>query len=151
MENTGFGGLDNELGTGAPQAVITVAEPEKPKRRMFYEWIVGGNSYRLKLNTSMICKLEEKFGRNLLDVVTANGVPPLAQMLTIVQGAMAPWNHQTSYRDVQALFDKYVSEGGNQMDFYGEVIMQIMAVSGFFTDAQAQELTKKMQEATQML
>ena len=148
MSNTRFGGLDQELNEGE---AIAVVEPEKPKRKMFYEWMVGGDAYKMKLNTSTICILEEKFKHNLLDVVTSNGVPPLAHMLTIAQGAMAPWNHKMDYRTVQALFDKYVSEGGNQMDFYTEVIMQVMAVSGFFTDVQAQEITKKMQEASQML
>lgn len=149
-------GLDRELGHGADteehNAIsLCPKETEKPKRKMFYEWEVSGQTYRLKLNTSIICKLEEKFRTNLLNVISQDGVPPLAQMITIVQGAMAPWNHSISYADVQKIFDKYVLEGGNQLSFYSDVIMGTMAVSGFFTDDQARTITENIKDMETMI
>lgn len=144
-------GLDRELGMAKSEPAIAVVEGNKPARRMFYDWEVGGNVYKMKLNTSMICVLENKFKRNLLSVITDDGIPPLQIMLTVAQAAISPWNHKVDYSDVQKLFDKYVSEGGNQMDFYTNVIMQTMAVSGFFTEAQAKEITEKMKTATAMI
>jgi hypothetical protein len=94
----------------------------------------------------MICKLEEKYRTNLLNVISGNGIPPLAQMLTIIQAAMIPWNHGIGYKDVQKIFDQYVSEGGNQLKLYTEVIIGTMAVSGFFTEKQAKEIMEKMED-----
>lgn len=139
MEN---GGLDEELGisekkeAGGPKLV-------KDERRPFYEWEVGGETYRMKLTTNMTCKLEEKYKTNLLNLISSDSIPKLSVMLTIVQAAMIPWHHGTDYKKVQGLFDKYVEEGGDQLTFYAEVVMGALAVSGFFTKKQARELTDK--------
>lgn len=156
MNDMEMNGLDQELGYGSesqnqvPSNVRSFGQ-EKPKRKMFYEWEVGGQTYRLKLSTSIICKLEEKYRTNLLNVVSQDGIPPLTQMLTIVQGAMAQWNHSMTYKDVQKLFDRYVSEGGNQLSLYSDVVMGTMAVSGFFTESQARDIAEKMQEMETMM
>jgi hypothetical protein len=144
-----FNGLDQELELEEQNNIVEI-QP-KTKRKMFYEWEVDGVSYKLKLQTSVICKLEEKFGCNLLDVISKDGIPPLTHMLTIAQGAMAPWNHKMKYSDVQKLFDRYTEEGGDQLSFFSNVIMGTMAVSGFFTQSQAEELTEKMKQAELMM
>lgn len=154
MENTNMYGLDDELGfddDSQEEIGIQAVKPEKPKRKMFYEWEVGGTPYKLKLNTAMICKLEEKFRTNLLNVVSSDGIPTLSQMLTIIQGAMAPWQHNTGFKNVQKLFDRYVSEGGNQLSLYTDVIMGTMAVSGFFTEEQAANIVEELKEAETMM
>jgi hypothetical protein len=52
---------------------------------------------------------------------------------------------------VQKLFDRYTEEGGDQLSFFSNVIMGTMAVSGFFTQSQAEELTEKMKQAELMM
>ena len=52
---------------------------------------------------------------------------------------------------VQKLYDRYVEEGGDQMKLYTNVIMGIMAVSGFFTAEQAEAMEDKLEAATQQM
>lgn len=122
---------------------------EKKKRKPFAYWTVGGRDYKLKLNTSTIVKLEEKFKRNLLDLL--NGVPPLSVMLTITQAAMKEWEHGIKYADVQRLFDQYCDEGGTQLTFMTDVLMEIYKVSGFFSESQSDAMDEKIQEAKEMM
>ena len=122
---------------------------EKKKRKPFAYWTVGGRDYKLKLNASTIVKLEEKFKRNLLDLL--NGVPPLAVMLTITQAAMKEWEHGIKYADVQRLFDQYCDEGGTQLTFMTDVLMEIYKVSGFFSESQSEAMDEKIQEAKEMM
>lgn len=122
---------------------------EMPKRKAFHTWTVKGTDYRMKLTTSMISKLEERFGNtNLLMIVS--DLPPLKTMLTIAQAAMAPWNHGIKYSDVEGIFDNYVEEGGNQIAFYKDHLMECMNVSGFFTENQAETMKKAMEDMDQI-
>jgi len=123
--------------------------PEKKKRPSFAVWTVGGEEYKLKLTTAVICQLEDKFKRNLLNLL--DGVPPLAVMLTITQGAMKTWNHGMKYADVQNLFDKYCEEGGTQLTFMTDVLMEIYKVSGFFSEDQQAAMDEKLEEAREVM
>lgn len=150
----GFFGLDSNSEVKASEVektVETVAEAEKPKRKFFYIWDVAGESYKLKLDSTMTCRLEEKFRQNLLNVISGDGLPPLGIMLTIIQAAMLKFQHGVAIEKVQKIYDAYVEEGGSQMKLYSDVIMGIMAVSGFFTTDQVEMLENKIKASTQLL
>lgn len=44
------------------------------------------------------------------------------------------------------LFDKYVEEGGSQIDLYKNVVIPTLAVSGFFTPKMAAEILEATDE-----
>lgn len=119
---------------------------EMPKRKAFHIWTVNGVDYRMKLTTNMIGKLEEKFGNTNLMLIVGD-LPPLKTMLTIAQASIVPWNHGIKYSDIERIFDNYVAEGGSQLDFYKDHIMGCMNVSGFFTENQADSLSRAMENA----
>ena len=140
-------GLDDEMKTGEAGTEIVSLEPEKKKRNPFAYWTVGGKVYRMKLNTSTICRLEEKFKCNLMSILSRYGdLPPLYVMLTIVQGAMLPWEHGIKYDKVQELFDRYCEEGGTQLSFMTDVVMPIYQVSGFFSQDQQESMDRKLED-----
>ncbi|WP_373267128.1 DUF6096 family protein [Hungatella hathewayi] len=140
-------GFDEELEEKEEDEKVVSLE-DKKKRRPFAYWEVGGKTYKMKLTTQNICRLEDKFKTSLLNVLFGAGsVPPLSVMLTITQVAMLPYNHKIKYEDVQALFDKYCEEGGTQMIFMTDVFMEIYKVSGFFTEDQAEEMDRRLEEA----
>lgn len=146
-------GMDEELNTEKEKAEEKiVAMPEKRKKSFAY-WKVGDREYRLKLTTEQICKLEEKYRCNLLTLLLQNsgGMPALGIMLTVVQSAMLPWEHGIKYKDVQSAFDKYVEDGGTQLTLFSDVIMQILMVSGFFTENQQEDLTEKMEDVKELM
>lgn len=143
-------GLDDE--NVKDESVTEETGTEKKKRAPFAYWNVGGREYKLKLTTAVICQLEDKFKCNLLNILSnSGGVPPLAVMLTITQGAMKSWEHGIKYADVQAMFDKYCEEGGTQLSFMADVLMPIYSVSGFFSEDQQTEMDRKLEEAKEVM
>ena len=124
-----------------------VEAEEKPKRRPYYAWEVGGEVYKLVLTTDAITTLERKYKRNLLMLISDDGIPPLSTMLTIVQGAMLKYHHGLNANKVKAIYDTYIEEGGSQADFMTDVVMPTFSVSGFFT----QDMTEEMMEQKDLI
>lgn len=144
MNDELLGGLDEEQG----EATIVSVEECKKKRKAFHEWEVNGTYHKLKLKTGMIERLESKYRDNLLNVISKDGFPPLSVMLTVIQAAIQPWEHNISYKDVVALYDSWVDNNdGNQMELLNKVVIPTMAVSGFFTPDHAKSILSSLNEA----
>lgn len=120
----------------------------KPRRMPYAVWTVGGTEYKLRLTASDIGKLEQKYRRNLLIYLTDDGLPAVADMLTVIQASMRTYHHGMTFLAVQGLFDTYVDEGGDQTALMGDVLMPLLAVSGFFTPSQAETLTQEVKDLT---
>lgn len=146
MEN--LQGLDIDKQSTKKTEII----PIKVKRKPFHIWEVDGVGHKMKLNTGMIAQLENKYRRNLLNIISDDGLPPLSVMLTIAQAAITPWEHGITYQGVEKLYDTWVeNDGGSQTDLLSEVIVPAMAVSGFFTPAQAEQILEQMGKSTRLL
>lgn len=147
-----LGGIDEEVGKEEmEQDNITNIADGKPKRRPFHYWEVRDTTYKLKLTTATIERLENKYRTNLVNLVGNDGIPPLSVMLTITQQAMVTWHHGITYQDVKKLYDSWTEDGGNQMDFFTKIIMPTMAVSGFFTEKQAESMMESLQEMDEIV
>jgi len=120
-------------------------------RKQFATWEVAEEEYKLKLKTSSICKLEEKLGASLINVMGNGGMPPLSTMLTVTHAAMKDFNANVKRSDMDNIFDKYIDAGGSQLEFFTSVFMDIYQVSGFFTEAQAELMEAKQEEAKELL
>lgn len=120
-------------------------------RKQFAIWEVDGEEYKLKLKTSTLCDLEEKLGTSLMTVLGNGNMPALKIMLTITHYAMKDYNSNIKFKDVQNLFDKYLDEGGNQLEFFSNVVMDIYKVSGFFTEAQTEMMEEKQERAQEIM
>lgn len=97
----------------------------------------------------MIQKIEGKFkNRSLLSLIMdTDGAPALSIMLTVIQGAAIPWQHGTSYADIERMFDEWVDSGeGNQSKLLTDVVMPILIVSGFFTPEQVDAIEAELKE-----
>ena len=142
-------GLDEEIiqeETKTETSIVSYEEVKK-KRQPFHYWTVGGVDHRMKLTTGMITKLENKYGANVMNLIVANDTPPLSVMLTVAQAALAPWEHKTTIEKVYDLYDKWLEEGGSQMELLQKVILPTLAVSGFFPEAQTESLLRAVAEA----
>lgn len=120
-------------------------------RKQFAIWTVGEEEYKLKLKTSSVCALEEKLGTSLINAMGNGGMPSLSVMLTITHAAMKDYNSNIKRKDVDDLFDKYIEDGGSQLEFFSKTFMDIYQVSGFFTEAQAEQMEKKMEEVQETM
>jgi hypothetical protein len=140
-------GIEEEQG-----AAVASLDEYKKKRKPFYFWDVAGKTHKLKLQTAMISKLENKYRRNLLNIVSDDGIPPLSVMLTIIQAALTPWEHGTTYSDVEKLYDLWVeNDKGSQTDLLTKVVIPTMAVSGFFTPEQTESIMTELETATDLI
>lgn len=140
-------GFDSELELEEEKQTTVVAfEETKKKRKPFHYWTVGSIDYKLKLTTGWITKLENKYKTNVINLITASDIPPLSVMLTIIQAAMIPWEHNMKLEKVYELYDRWMEEGGNQGELLTQVVLPTLAVSGFFTEAQAETLMKELEE-----
>lgn len=123
---------------------------EKKKSIGFAVWNVDGTGYQLKLSTAGIKELESRYKTNVINLMQpqeGESLPPLTVMLDVTHVAMKPWNHGVKAKDVEALFDRYMEEGGSQLGFYAEVYMEIFMVSGFFSKTMAKDLSETMEKA----
>lgn len=146
-------GLDEELEQEEAKAASNVYsfEEAKKKRKPFHYWNVNGEDHKMKLTTGMITKLENKYRTNIMNLITASDIPPLGVMLTIAQAALIPWEHGTTLDQVYGLYDRWLEEGGSQSRFLSHVILPTLAVSGFFTAAQADSLMKELEESADLM
>ena len=144
-----MGFFDRKENEVQEEAAVVAQEEEKvvemPKKRPFQVWEVGGERFKMKLDTSGISELEQKYKTNLMNVMgTGNGgMPALTVMLDVAHVAMRKYHHGVKRADLNDIFDRYVEEGGSQLAFYTEMYMGIFSVSGFFSDT----LTNQMQDA----
>lgn len=137
-------GLDEETVETTEGTEKVVSMEEKKKRKPWVDWEVGGNTYKLVLSTANIMKVEEKYRTNIVNLVSVDGLPRLSVMLTVVQAAMLEFQHGIRSDKVTAIYEQYLREGGSQTDLLSDVIIPVMSVSGFFTEAQAAVMENKM-------
>jgi len=126
---------------------------EMPKKKPFQAWHVGDETFRMKLDTSGISELEQKYKTNLMNVMgTGNGgMPALTVMLDVAHVAMKKYHHGVKRADLNTIFDKYVDEGGSQLAFYTEIYMGIFSVSGFFSDTLTNQMKDALEEAKDLM
>ena len=135
-------GLDEEFQKEETEKVTSIEETKK-KRPPFHYWEVAGVQHKMKLNTGMITKLENKYRQNIMNLV--EDMPSLSVMLTIIQAAMEPWEHGIDYPDIQKIYDYWTEEGGNQVDLFEKVVIPTLVVSGFFPEKQAQSIMEELE------
>lgn len=146
-----LGGIDEELEQEAKAEENVVSMEDAKKRRPFHYWEVSGQSLKLKLTTQMIEQLEKKYRCNMLTLITEGDIPPLSTMLTLLQAAMVPWQHGLTYEKVTKLYDTWFENGGNQMELFTNVVMPTLAVSGFFTEKQAEAMLNSMKNMDDLM
>ena len=104
--------MQNE--TYQPTENAAVQEEKKaPQRNPFAIWEVGGETYRLKLQTAGVKELEAKYKGSIMELMSfKGGMPPLTVMLDVAHTAMKPWTHKVSAKDMESLYDKYEVKRG---------------------------------------
>lgn len=128
------------------------AATENKPRELFAFWNVCGENHKLRLTPSNIMELERMYKRNLLNLMgDMDHLPSLTTMLQITHAAMKTWQHGLKLATVENLFEKYLEEGGSQLQFYVEVFMKIYTVSGFFSTTMSTELSEDMDEAAKRM
>ena len=111
--------------------------------------VADDEDIKLVLEAAQICELEDRLGgRNLMGAIGNNdtGMPPLRTMIMVTHAAMHRYNHGIKLADVYGMYDRYIANGGSQVDFYANVYVPIFQASGFFPREQADELGEKLED-----
>lgn len=98
---------------------------------IYYDFVVGDTTYKLRLTTRSIMNLEKKIGMNPLMIFGASGdnVPTVSVMLQILYNALEPLNHGIGESEACSIFDKWLADGHTITDFI-PVILEVYKVSG---------------------
>lgn len=97
---------------------------------MFVIFEVGGESYKLRLNTRAIVLLERQLGCNPLTIFgDGETIPTITAMVSILHASLQQYQHSISLNDAYDIFDKYLADGKTTVDFI-PVIFEIYKTSG---------------------
>lgn len=122
------------------------SEDKKP-REFFAYWKVAGENLKLKLTTPATLELEKKYRKNLISLIgDEDNIPPLTTMLQVIHAAAEPWKHGMKMKHITDYYEKYLQEGGTQLNLYVDVYMKIFMVSGFFSNSMVEDMEDSMEQ-----
>lgn len=104
---------------------------------MYYEFVAGGEEYRLRLCTRDIVSLERQIKCNPISIFGNDGetIPTVSTMVYILHAALQSYNHGITLDDTYNIFDKYLADGHTTIDFVS-VIFAIYKVSGIVSNGE---------------
>lgn len=101
---------------------------------LYTTFTVKDKDYKLRLTAKGIVDLEKKLGTNPINpilVVGQNGqLPSLDVMLTILQTAMATYEHGITMDKMYDIYDDFVEDGNSLMDLV-PVLIEVFKTAGF--------------------
>ena len=97
---------------------------------MYYDFMVDGKEYKLRLNTRATVLLEKQLGCNPLSIF-GNGetIPKVTTMVTILHASMQQYHHNVDMNEAYDIFDKWLEDNHTVTDFIS-VIIDIYKASG---------------------
>lgn len=96
---------------------------------LYVDFIVGDQTYKLRLATRNIVALEKAIGGNPLSIFgNGESIPPVTTMVNILFYSLQQYNHGVDYNKACDIFDKYLEE--HSMTDFITVILEIYKVSG---------------------
>lgn len=99
-------------------------------------WNVGGKEYRLRLTTLNAMQVEKQLGMGLTEAI--EHLTDITVVITLLWGAMQPYNHGTGLRDVCDLYDEYLASGGDAVKIV-DVLVELLAQAGIGDKAGSSE------------
>ncbi len=108
---------------------------------MFTELIIGGDTFKLRLNTRTSIQLEKSLGYNPLNLLMAmeqNKMPKLSDIIIILQAMLQCFHHGYTVDKTMDLFDKYVEDGKGMFDLL-PVFIEVFKQSGYISEQASEE------------
>lgn len=100
---------------------------------MYVDFNAGDKSYKLRLNTRNMMALEKQIGMSPLAIFDGETLPTITTMVSILWASLQQLNHGISMNDAYDIFDDYLADGHDVMEFY-MLIIEIYKVSGLMRD-----------------
>lgn len=102
---------------------------------MYIDFVAGGKSYKLRLNTRTIVLLERKLGCNPITVfIDEHGKEKaltVETMVTILHHALMAYHPNITLDDTYTIFDEWLEDGHITSEFVA-IVVEIYRESGLF-------------------
>lgn len=103
---------------------------------MYTELIIGGETYKLRLNTRSSISLEKALGYNpinLLMQMEQNKMPKLTDIIIVLQAMLQCFHHGITVDKTMDLFDAYVADGKGMFDLL-PIFIEVFKQSGYISN-----------------
>lgn len=108
---------------------------------MYTELIIGGETYKLRLNTRASIQLEKALGCNPMNILIAmesGNLPKLNDVIIMLQAMLQCFHHGYNTDKTIDLFDKYVDDGKSMLDLL-PVFIEVFQKSGYISEQTGEE------------
>ncbi len=109
-------------------------------------WDVDGEEYKLRLNTMAALQVEKQLDMGMTEIVSH--LMDTTVIITLLWGAMQQLHHGTNLKDVCAIYDRYLENGGD-LEKMMDVLMELLAQVGI--GARSERKNAKSQKAMDSL
>ena len=99
----------------------------------FVELTIGKETYKLKMKTRDIVKLESKLGKSPLNILMEaqeGALPTIEDMLTILWASLQQFHHGYTLESVYDLYDAFIEEGNSMLELL-PIVIDVLSVSGY--------------------
>ena len=98
---------------------------------MYIDFVAGDKTYKLRMNTRSVVALERQLGCNPLAIFgdEGNSIPTVEVMVAILHASLQQYNHGVSINDAYDIFDNWLEEGHDTVEFIN-IILEIYKASG---------------------
>ena len=97
---------------------------------LYIDFVVGNETYKLRLNTRNTIALEKQLGCNPIMIFgSGDTIPTLTQMVYILHASLQAYHHNITLDKAYDIFDEYLADGNSATDFI-PVILEIYKASG---------------------
>ncbi len=100
---------------------------------MYYELMIGGEVYKLRLTTRVSVQIEKALGCNPLNIfigMDEGQMPNMADLMLVFHGMLQSLNHGITLDKAYDIYDKYIDDGHNIADFL-MVMVEVFQISGY--------------------
>jgi len=105
-------------------------------------WKVGTKEFRLRLTTMGVMTLEDRLGKNPVDVFVAlsdGQLPKIRDIVYILHQSLQPYHSGYSVEKAAELLDTYFEEGHSIYDFMTDQVMKVFQNAGLLNSQVEEE------------
>ena len=106
---------------------------------LYTDWEVGGVALKLRLNSRACVELEQKLGRNPVEIfleAQKGKLPTVGNVVAILHASLQALEHGYTEAKTYDVYDAYIDEGHNLFDLV-PVILDVFQASGLIGGAES--------------
>jgi len=96
---------------------------------------IGETEHKLRLTTGAVMSIEKKLGKSMLTALENVEENMVETLVTILWGALRPFNKDITFEKAVDLLDDYFDDGNSLEQLMGEM-NSLLETSGFFSKGQ---------------